>query len=613
MAEQNVSVTIAGQAYTVAVSIGGSVPMPTGWYSATAYGAVGNGVTDDTGAINAAIAAAAAAGGGRVHLPSADYAANQIAMKSRVWLTAENGARILKAAGSVGDTNNAINMIGTVTATSSALTANATAGAGTVAVTNGALFSAGDWCLLRDNTWANTGVAGRNQEIVYVASVATNTVSLRSSTIGAYATADTAELVKITPIVDAVVSGVEIVVPTGTNTGGGIYADVTAGCSVRNCKVTGPNDNAGVGFYRSTDFAVDGCRIVDGQAITSAGYAYAVEIGESSHCGRVTGCYQENVRESVATGRVRMVTFFNNVSRDSEDSHINTHGSWCDGVAIIGNQCNGGRYGYLAGYTTHLKADENVLIEGNIVRNTNSTGISVNSPSGKESSNISVVGNQVIGFGVTTTSYGILIGNTNRALVSGNSIDGMGNSAASYGILSTLAVDSTIQGNLVYDISNGYGIAVTDGTNVNVLNNSTHDISSHNFRTTGTNTGCSFRGNTADDTNVSLSACVVIGNSWQGPNTSVLTAADGDATPTVLGATHLLIPSNTGATAITQLDDAVSGQQVTIVATNATNPSTLADSGNFNLSAAWAPGVGDTITLFTTNGTAWVEVSRSDN
>jgi hypothetical protein len=53
----------------------------------------------------------------------------------------------------------------------------------------------------------------------------------------------------------------------------------------------------------------------------------------------------------------------------------------------------------------------------------------------------------------------------------------------------------------------------------------------------------------------------------------ILTAAADDATPSVRMATHLLIPSNTGATAITQLDDSVAGQQVTIVLTNATNPS----------------------------------------
>lgn len=94
---------------------------------------------------------------------------------------------------------------------------------------------------------------------------------------------------------------------------------------------------------------------------------------------------------------------------------------------------------------------------------------------------------------------------------------------------------------------------------------------------------------------------------------SAITGAADDTTPSVLGARILDIPANTGATAITQLDDAVVAQIVTLRATSATNPPTIADSGNFNLSAAWAPGVGDNITLFAITATTWEELARSNN
>ena len=105
---------------------------------------------------------------------------------------------------------------------------------------------------------------------------------------------------------------------------------------------------------------------------------------------------------------------------------------------------------------------------------------------------------------------------------------------------------------------------------------------------------------------------VTVGLGGAGRVSAIAATAD-DTTPSVAGATHLLIPANTVATAITQLDGASAGHQVTILMTSATNPSTIANAGNFTMSAAWSPGAGDTITLFTANGTAWYEVCRSNN
>ena len=75
----------------------------------------------------------------------------------------------------------------------------------------------------------------------------------------------------------------------------------------------------------------------------------------------------------------------------------------------------------------------------------------------------------------------------------------------------------------------------------------------------------------------------------------------------------LKIGANSGGTAITQLDGAIAGQVVTIIITSGTNSSTIADSGNFKLSAAFNPNADDTITLYTSDGTTWYELSRSAN
>jgi len=90
-------------------------------------------------------------------------------------------------------------------------------------------------------------------------------------------------------------------------------------------------------------------------------------------------------------------------------------------------------------------------------------------------------------------------------------------------------------------------------------------------------------------------------------------AAADDTTPSVANINVLKIGANTGSTAITQLDDAIAGQIITIIITSATNSSTIADSGNFKLSGAFSPNADDTITLYTSNGTTWHEISRSAN
>jgi polygalacturonase len=66
-------------------------------FDVRAYGATGDGRTIDSDAINRAIDAAAAAGGGTVYLPAGTYASYSIRLRSRVGLHLERGATILAA------------------------------------------------------------------------------------------------------------------------------------------------------------------------------------------------------------------------------------------------------------------------------------------------------------------------------------------------------------------------------------------------------------------------------------------------------------------------------------------------------------------------------------
>jgi polygalacturonase len=66
-------------------------------FSVRAFGATGDGRTLDTAAVNRAIAAAAAAGGGTVEFPAGDYLCHSIHLQSNVGLYLGHGATILAA------------------------------------------------------------------------------------------------------------------------------------------------------------------------------------------------------------------------------------------------------------------------------------------------------------------------------------------------------------------------------------------------------------------------------------------------------------------------------------------------------------------------------------
>src|SRR5262252_2877856 len=66
-------------------------------FDVRAFGAKGDGTTIDSDAINRAIDAAAAAGGGTVHFPAGTYASYSIRLRSHVGLHLDHGATLLAA------------------------------------------------------------------------------------------------------------------------------------------------------------------------------------------------------------------------------------------------------------------------------------------------------------------------------------------------------------------------------------------------------------------------------------------------------------------------------------------------------------------------------------
>ena len=93
------------------------------------------------------------------------------------------------------------------------------------------------------------------------------------------------------------------------------------------------------------------------------------------------------------------------------------------------------------------------------------------------------------------------------------------------------------------------------------------------------------------------------------PRISIL--PDLDTTPSVKNLHgKILVANNSGATGITDFDDAEEGQIIYLITTNGNT--TIADATNFKLSAAWGPNADDTLMLMKRSG-IWHEQARSAN
>ena len=86
-----------------------------------------------------------------------------------------------------------------------------------------------------------------------------------------------------------------------------------------------------------------------------------------------------------------------------------------------------------------------------------------------------------------------------------------------------------------------------------------------------------------------------------------------DTTPSIKDGAVFITSANTGATAITDLDDVEIGQVVTLIGGSDSNASTIADSGNFNLSAAITLQANNLLTVYVLADNQYIELSRSIN
>ena len=94
---------------------------------------------------------------------------------------------------------------------------------------------------------------------------------------------------------------------------------------------------------------------------------------------------------------------------------------------------------------------------------------------------------------------------------------------------------------------------------------------------------------------------------------TIQTLAADDATPDVSGGNIFITGLNSLPTAITDLDNPRAGQIIILVGGSNSNPSTIADSGPFNLSTAWTATLDDVLVILVIADNDYIELGRVDN
>lgn len=420
------------------------------------FGAVGDGVTDDTAAIQAAINAASA--GDVVSLSGGTYRVDStITLKSD--LTFRDGTLDFSNGTAFDPCLTAVGSI----ASGLSLTANITTiGDTTCTVADSSSLSEHDWLLLHSNAvYDASNTNTKIGEIVQVQSQSSGTITLRGGTCDTYATADSAQVQKITFVENLTIENIQVIGnDTDNNDLQGLYVLYGKNIVVDNCR-----------FERLTSFHIQMVDCIFSRVSNSYfedaydnSTGYGMSWGAASQDCITENCSFLYVRHSLSTnnptanpGIVRRIKFIGNTVTNSAQA---TGGSGGDAIDTHG-------------------AAEDIEILNNTCIGSTSQGINV------ECRSATIIGNTII----NSVGNGIAFHNesdrSGRCIVSNNRVIRSNGSAGIYvfqGTRGTTAknVATIITDNLVEDV-NGLGIYLNrtnaDNTGVTLSGNNVYGSS----------------------------------------------------------------------------------------------------------------------------------------
>lgn len=465
------------------------------------FGAVGDGVADDTDAIKDAIAAAVASTPAKLVFPAGTYKCTGslgIYFASDLIIDGQ-GATLDFSTVSVGANIKLLAFEGTSEAALT-LTSNAAAAQKTVAV-NSATLAAGDFVkIYSDSVWDSLRTSSKYGELNFIKDIPTgSSVTLTNDLASNYNTAASAKIEKLNPVRNIVVNGLKFVGPSGD--------DIIKALVFKNginCIVNGISsfdiDNVHVQLFDCTFSGVFNSFFQESNAASTA---YGTSFADATQDCIAMGNTYTDVRHSLSTnntsggyGITRRILFSGNVVTDSA---LATGGSGGDAI------------------DTHAGA-EDIFIICNVVNSSSLSGINV------ECRSAIIQGNSVSycqGNGITHQNYTDLAG---TSIIANNNVKQV---FGNYGIVvvpnSADFTSSVIDGNIV-DVTEISGIRARPGSggfqNIAVTGNSVKSIGDGvnagidvKFATTGTISGNAVRAPSIGIQGIDLTNIAITGNS----------------------------------------------------------------------------------------------------
>lgn len=340
------------------------------------YGALGNGIADDSNAISSALAAAVAAGGGDVYFPPGTYRATQVFNITTSNIRLTGAGRFASVILWDDLAVNGFVFTGAVPLASTLLTADGNHGDRAIAVTSASGAAVGNWCLVND---ATTGALEGNATFVSrVFDVSGTNISLEDLLPADWPTAQTATAFFYAAT--AFLTGIRV-------------TDLGFGCAA----TAAANKLNYLTMFRCVEPIVERCRFDNNVApsITTVGCRDANFVNNSfERSTTVAGCgieIQTSTNTRIALNTTRRCRFGFTVTNSPRSSIV---GNIVSGREPLSG--NSGRGIRVSGQSTHS------VVVGNTVNDTGFYGIYIDA-----SSWCAVTGNTVTNVGEDSLEHGI--------------------------------------------------------------------------------------------------------------------------------------------------------------------------------------------------------------